>query len=108
MFHPEEHFAYDSRLGIPLPSLRRDWEQYTDTERAELLLYWETVRGMIPDRIFGFERMIVEQQARLDCEENFAESCRLNWEIAELASRINDLQIWYRLNQDAGVERTHS
>ncbi len=108
MFRPEDHFTYDSRLGIPLPSLQREWELYSDSERAAILLYWETVRGAIPDRIKGFEANIIGSQSRLDQEDNFVESCRLNWEIAEFASRINDLQIWFRLNQEAGVDRTHS
>lgn len=93
-------FAYDARLGIRLPALKRDWETYSPEERAAILAEWESIRGAIPDRIKQLERIIIEKQSRLDEEDDFAISCRLNSEIAELASTINDLHIWYRVNQE--------
>ena len=101
-------FRYDDRLGIRLPELDLDWEMYTETERAEILLEWEMIRGTIPDRVKGFEELIKEKQEQLSSEENFVESCRLNAAIAELASRINDLHLWYRVNQEMGSERIHN
>ncbi|WP_199622109.1 hypothetical protein [Paenibacillus alkalitolerans] len=107
LFRPEENFAYDERLGIPLPALEREWEEYTLEEQARILLYWEGVRGRIPDRIFALEREITDLQQRLDQEENFEKVCGLSWEIADLASAINDLHIYYRLNQDVAAKAHH-
>lgn len=94
-------FVYDERLGIPLPQLDGDWDQYDVGTREQILLQWEQVRGQIPDRIVRLEQQINRKQRMLYEEEDFDASCRLNSEIAELASVINDLWIWYRTQQDA-------
>lgn len=96
-------FIHDERLGIPLPVLHEDWEALTERERSELLHDWEQIRGRIPDRIFQLERSIIEKQNRLNAEDDFPASCRLNTEISELASCINDLHLWFRANQDVSV-----
>jgi hypothetical protein len=106
-FTPGEHFAYDERLGIPTPDLRRDWTSFTEMEQSEIIYYWETVRGRIPDRIFAFEAEIVALQHQLDHEEDFETVCALTWDIAERASRINDLHLYFRLNQDVAVKAHH-
>ncbi|WP_241737775.1 hypothetical protein [Anoxybacillus flavithermus] len=93
------HFIYDERLGIRLPHLEKEWDMYTKEEQAEILLEWETIRGKIPDRIIELEQQINEKQRQLGEENDFALSCMLNSEIASLASMINDLWIWYRMNQ---------
>lgn len=93
------HFIYDERLGIRLPHLEKEWDMYTKEEQAEILLEWETIRGKIPDRIIELEQQINEKQRQLGEENDFARSCTLNFEIAALASIINDLWIWYRMNQ---------
>lgn len=89
-------FRYDERLGLPLPRLAKDWEQYPEEEQFEILREWEEIRGRIPDRIQAFERTISELQDRMGREDCFEECCRVNHEISELASRINDLNIWFR------------
>ncbi|WJH34547.1 hypothetical protein MJA45_19315 [Paenibacillus aurantius] len=93
-------FVYNARLGIPVPELDRYWEDYRDEDRAVILAEWEEIRGRIPDRIVQLERDIIARQSRLDKEDHFPTACRLNSEIAELASIINDLHIWYRTQQD--------
>jgi acyl-CoA reductase-like NAD-dependent aldehyde dehydrogenase len=93
-------FAYDERLGIRLPVLYHDWEDYSPEERATILLKWEEIRAKIPDRIIQLEAIINKKQAQMSEEENFARSCELNSEIHELASIINDLNIWFRVQQD--------
>lgn len=93
-------FSYDERLGIRLPVLYRDWEEYSADERGDILLEWEEIRAKIPDRIIQLEAIINEKQARMFEEEDFLRSCQLNSEIAELASVINDLNIWFRVQQD--------
>lgn len=100
----KDHFTYDKRLGIRLPALERNWEEYSEKEQYDILLEWEKIRGAIPDRIAELEQTINRKQAELSDESDFARSCRLNSEIAELASIINDLWIWYRLNQTVSVK----
>ncbi|THF83905.1 hypothetical protein E6C55_04010 [Cohnella fermenti] len=89
-------FAFNERLGIAIPIPTLPWEQIGLDERMALLEVWEAIRGTIPDRVRGFEERIRELQDELSDEDNFDRSCRLNAGIAELASRINDLHIWYR------------
>ncbi|GAA3400912.1 hypothetical protein ACFFNY_15315 [Paenibacillus hodogayensis] len=89
-------FVYDERLGIELPMLHEEWEALTVAEQAVLLNDWERIRGRIPDRIMQLEREIVDKQNRLNVEDDFPTSCRLNTQIAELASCITDLHLWFR------------
>lgn len=93
-------FEYDKRLEIEVPSFLLEWDQYSLEEQAEILLRWEGIRGNIPDRVMKLEKEIIMRQSELDQEDNFETSCRLNWEIADLASIINDLHLWFRVNQD--------
>ncbi|MEW9051740.1 MAG: hypothetical protein AB2392_11340 [Neobacillus sp.] len=94
-----EHFSFDQRLGIPIPDLQLDWHTYDEKTQNKILFDWEKIRGSIPDRIAELEQTINEKQAQLSIETNFPRSCELNSEIAELASIINDLWLWYRANQ---------
>lgn len=50
----KKHFSVDERLGIPLPNLTKAWEDYLEKEQQEILVFWETIRGRIPDRIALF------------------------------------------------------
>jgi uncharacterized protein YecA (UPF0149 family) len=101
----EEYFLYNERLGISLPEVE-EWEQLSPGIQQAILLRWELTRGMIPDRIANLEKSINIKQAQLENEENFQLSCKLNNEIAELASIINDLWLWFRTNQNL-VEKVH-
>ena len=98
-------FIYDARLGIYVPELLKDWEQYGQDEREEILEQWESVRGRIPSRVMELEKVIMGLQKKLDKEDQFPTACHLNSEIAELASVINDLHIWYRVSQDVDNKR---
>ncbi|WP_276352746.1 hypothetical protein [Cohnella caldifontis] len=105
----ERQFVPDERLGIPLPAFEADWDTLSRTRQEALLERWETVRGTIPERIIRLEEQIKVKQERLFAEDDFAASCRLNSDIAELASRINDLHIWFRVQQDLDTEtKRHS
>ncbi|WP_308638728.1 hypothetical protein [Paenibacillus silvisoli] len=99
------YFTWNDRLGIPLPLLEQDWEMYSQADRTAIVTEWEIIRGTIPDRVFAFEADINRKQAQLFEEESFERSCTLNSDIAELASRINDLHIWYRMNQEIEMKR---
>jgi hypothetical protein len=98
-------FKYDSRLGVDVPLLKKDWNEYATEEQEEMLLNWEKIRGKIPDRIKELEKLITQKQDRLSEEINFHICCILNTEIAELASTINDLWLWYRVNQTMDEKR---
>ncbi|WP_066172918.1 hypothetical protein [Bacillus marinisedimentorum] len=101
------YFEYDERLGIRLPLISGHWEQYEPETQESILLEWEKIRGIIPDRIKELEIVINKKQAMLENEDNFHESCCLNKEIADLASTINDLWIWYRTNGEVSVKHHH-
>ncbi|RFU65998.1 hypothetical protein [Peribacillus glennii] len=93
-------FLFNARLGIDVPALNKEWDKYSNAEQQEILLKWEKIRGAIPDRIKELEKSIDMKQAMLSDESDFSISCRLNSEIADLASTINDLWLWYRTNED--------
>lgn len=95
----KEYFSFDQRLGILIPDIPGEWEHYSENIQNDILFYWEQIRGTIPDRIADLEKTINQKQAQLSDESNFTRSCKLNNEIAELASIINDLWLWYRANQ---------
>ncbi|NEW08744.1 hypothetical protein GK047_22370 [Paenibacillus sp. SYP-B3998] len=94
------YFQYDQRLGIEIPKLEDEWDNYSSEVRAHILFHWEQIRGAIPDRIMKIESVIIVKQNQLNHEDDFPISCRLNSEIADLASTINDLHLWFRMNQD--------
>lgn len=94
-----DFFHFDNRLGILLPHLEKEWEEYTVETQQHILFHWEKIRGHIPDRIAEIETIINDKQEQLGNELDFVRSCELNNEISECASIINDLWIWYRMNQ---------
>ncbi|KAA9027491.1 hypothetical protein [Niallia endozanthoxylica] len=102
----EEFFSYNERLGIKLPSIDVEWDDLSDETQESILLYWENIRGAIPDQIISLEKTINKKQAQLNDESDFQQSCQLNSEIADLASVINDLWLWFRLNQNIS-EKMH-
>ncbi|HHY72725.1 MAG TPA: hypothetical protein GX497_05790 [Bacillus bacterium] len=102
-----QFFQMDDRLGILLPLLNKEWHQYSAVEQQTIVAAWENSRGHIPDRIKELETTINVKQSKLDIEEDFVCSCQLNSEISELASIINDLWIWYRMNQNVIEEKIH-
>lgn len=103
----KEHFSFDQRLGILLPDLTNEWEEYSKETQQNILFNWEKIRGSIPDRIAELENEINHKQAQLSDESDFKRSCRLNTEIADLASIINDLWLWYRANQTISSKSHH-
>ena len=99
-------FIYDERLGIAIPHLEQDFSTYPSSEQNAILMRWEEIRGIIPERIKEIEGMIEQTLMQLDQEDNFEVSCALNNEMAEYASIINDLWIWYRVDQGI-VSKNH-
>jgi hypothetical protein len=105
MIKMTNYFCWDHRLGISLPQLSKEWEQYLKEEQMRILLEWEHIRGQIPDRIREVEQQIDRLQHQLGEEEQFERSCQINQQIAELASIINDLWIWYRVQGHITVKK---
>lgn len=101
-----QFFLYNNRLNIYVPNNHVQWDLLDNDAQQDILLQWENIRGNIPDRIHDLENMINLKQEQLNKEENFDISCSLNTEIAELASIINDLWLWYRTQQDVS-SKTH-
>jgi hypothetical protein len=97
-------FAFNERLGIRVPRFTEEWDSLSLSRQTAILTQWEQIRGNIPDHVKRHEEQIKIRQMMLYEEEDFAESCRLNSDIAELASRINDLHIWFRTQQDLNSE----
>ncbi|WP_410769679.1 hypothetical protein [Fontibacillus sp. BL9] len=94
------YFVYDERLDIHVPHLEQPFEDYHLNERLAMIETWEDTRGRIPTKVKKLEREIERKLQEMHEEDDFEASCDLNGEIAELASRINDLHIWYRISQD--------
>ena len=90
-------FEYNERLGIFIPTLLKEWDEYEKNIQEQILVQWDHIRGMIPDRIKALEVIINLKQDELSTENDFTQSCNLNSEIADLASIINDLWLWYRI-----------
>lgn len=100
-------FCYDERLGLALPSINVEWETLPAEERSQILYAWEQIRGTIPQLITNLEVQIIAKQNELDHEDNFLLSCRLNSEIARIASQINDLHLWFRVHQEIDMTSRH-
>lgn len=95
----DHFFSFDKRLGIFIPTLEKEWDQYDSSIQEMILTKWEHIRGTIPDRIKEIEGTIEHLQQQLYEEMDFERSCLLNQQIAEKASIINDLWIWYRSSE---------
>lgn len=100
----EEFFEYNRRLGIYVPSIEKEWQNYDSSVQTEILYKWEQIKGTIPDRIAELEKTITQKQEQLNDEGDFEKSCTLNYQIAELASIINDLWLWFRSDQELSAK----
>ncbi|WP_100373763.1 hypothetical protein [Bacillus sp. FJAT-45037] len=101
-------FMYDQRLHIHLPVLHTSWDNLDSDTQGYVLEKWEESRGIIPDRVKELEIVINKKQAALESEMNFEQSCIINSEISEFASKINDLWIWFRLDLSLSAQQKSS
>jgi hypothetical protein len=105
----DRQFQFSERHGISIPCLAEDWDKLSIEQQTAILARWEMIRGNIPDHIMRFESKIRIKQQQLFEEDDFEQSCLINGDIADLASRINDLNIWFRTQQDLeGDSKMHS
>lgn len=106
------HFTYDTRLGIHLPDLKQEWEELSLEEQHEIIAEWERIKAKIPDRIIELECEINQRQDRVSKEDDWDTVCRLYKEIYTIASMINDLNVWARLDQEldpsSGMAKEHT
>ena len=98
-------FHYDERLQIEVPRLEQSWAMYTTEERMDILEYWEPMRGKIPGVISEYEAHIHQLHDQLQEEDDWDVSLQLLNEINAYASRINDLNILYRMQPDSDIDK---
>nr|WP_221301854.1 hypothetical protein [Texcoconibacillus texcoconensis] len=91
-----------------MPYLDQPWETLSVKNQTEILTQWELIRGTIPEKIADIEMSIEDKQMELNQEEEFERSCALNDEVAEYASVINDLWIWYRTSPSVSKQFSSS
>lgn len=101
-------FVHDPRLGILIPQFEVDWDDLSRQDQEFIVEKWEHLREAIPDRIKELEAQLNHKYAQLNKEDDFMRSCQLNSEISEIASIINDLHLWYRIDQNVSAGKPHS
>ena len=90
-------FVFDERLGIQLPQHDREWWEYSLDEQAEMIQEWERIKSRIPDRILELERNIEDKHQEIGREDDWDRVCELYEEYFAIASVINDLNIWAKI-----------
>lgn len=101
-------FEYNERLGIEIPIFNTKWEHFSQEEQHQIIYRWENVRAQIPDRIKELEKMIQKRELQLQVEDNFPSFCQLSREISDFASRVIDLNLLFRTQQEATMGKAHS
>ena len=90
-------FVFDERLGIRLPETDRDWWLYSLDEQAEMIEEWERIKSRIPDRIKELEDDINAKHLEISEEDDWDRVCELYEQYFAIASVINDLNIWAKI-----------
>ena len=96
-------FIFDKRLGIKIPSLKKEWDDYTELEQLEIIHLWELERAKIPDKVKNMENKI-ENLQDLIFDIDFDDYLKIHEQIVDLSSAINDLNIWYRTSGELNKE----
>lgn len=92
-------FVYNDRLGIHLPVLHLDWIEYSKAEQEAMIEQWERIKSRIPDRVHELEAVINQLQLEASQEDDWDRVCSLYEELYRIASIINDLNIWEKVDQ---------
>ncbi|MCL6516391.1 hypothetical protein [Alicyclobacillus sp.] len=100
-------FKLDPRLGIELPDFERPYEELDPREQEEILVQWERIRATIPDQIVRFERAIEDLLQEVHHEEDWDVISAHFADIADLASRIHELNTWRRVDPAVGPVPAH-
>lgn len=100
-------FKYDERLDLHLPVLHKPWEELSEKEQEEVLYRWEQIRSQIPERIKALEKKIKQLETQLQTEDDYQIFCKLSERITELASRLIDLNVWFRTHEEITAKKAH-
>ncbi|MDB5085407.1 MAG: radical protein, partial [Bacilli bacterium] len=93
-------FQFDERLGIELLIVYEDWDAIPKKVREQIIFHWEDIRGRIPDRIKTLDHQLEEIQQTINQEQNWERICDYFTESHTIATIINELNIWYRTQQE--------
>jgi hypothetical protein len=99
------YFHLDTRLGIEVPNSDLPFEALPLSEQEAVLSHWERIRAMIPDRIRELEQVIEDLLAQIQLEEDWDAIVRRFDDISEIASRINELNTWLRVDPSLASPR---
>ncbi|KEO83921.1 hypothetical protein [Tumebacillus flagellatus] len=100
-------FQFDERLGIQIPVQHHDWDEYTREEQEDVIHRWEAIRSRIPDRIKALEEIIEDRQLKISVEEDWDVVIALYEDVFTIASVINDLNNWMRLEPSTTYVEGH-
>lgn len=92
-------FRRDERLGIDLPDFQEPFEELSLEDQEDIIIRWETIRARIPEQIMRFEHVIEDILDSVHREEDWDTIAAYFTEIADYASRINELNTWRRVDQ---------
>jgi hypothetical protein len=90
-------FVFNERMGIAIPEMDREWPDYSHEEQVAILVEWERIKARIPDRILEFETEIEAKGQQAAIEDDWDRVCELYSEYYAIASIINDLNIWSKV-----------
>ncbi|MBL0386517.1 hypothetical protein JJB07_07635 [Tumebacillus sp. ITR2] len=100
-------FVFNERLGIQIPVQHHEWHEYTRAEQEDLIHRWESIRSRIPDRIKELEEIIEDRQLKIAVEDDWDRVVELYEDVFFIASVINDLNNWMRLEPSTTDEEGH-
>jgi hypothetical protein len=111
-------FVYNERLGIQIPVQHREWQEYSRAEQEAMIEQWEMLRARIPDRVKQLEEVIEDRQLKIAVEEDWDRVVALYEDVFAMASIINDLNNWMRVEtytspdgedgDDLGIAEEHT
>jgi len=81
-----------------LPQFEIPFEQLPRNEQENIILEWETIRSTIPDQIIRLEGEIEQLLEKIQKEEDWDVISLHFGQISDYASRINELNIWQRVD----------
>ncbi|QQE77397.1 hypothetical protein [Alicyclobacillus sp. SO9] len=94
------YFKKNSRLLIELPDFATPFERMSSLQQEEVLVEWARIKAQIPDKIKYFEDQIRDLLDDIHHEENWDVITNHFQQITDYASRINELNLWSRVDPD--------
>lgn len=95
MNEPPFSLVFDSRLGLKRPRLHTEYEALTPEQQEAFELACLEICAEIPERIRLYEQQYMHYYAQLTDVEDESVFDRLNAQMNDLSSRINDLNLLY-------------